>query len=455
MASPIMQAIKQISEEKGLPAVAVLETIEAALSAAYRKDFGKKNQNVKVEFEPETGAIRVFDIKEVVSDEFVAGALKAEEEARLAAEASAGEGAKKEEEKAVRPSAPGEVVASAEPTEEVKYNPKLHLSLTEARAIKPDALISEELRIELEVPGAFGRMAAMTAKQVITQRLREAERSIIFNEYKSKEHEVLNAIVQRREGRVVLVDLGRVTGVMLPEDQMPTEEYRTGERVKVYVVSVQLTVKGPEILVSRTHPEIIRKLFTLEIPEVSSGVVVINSIAREAGARSKVAVSSLQENVDPIGASIGQRGSRIQTIIGEFGGEKVDIIEHDENAERFIRNALSPAKIVKVTLRTEEKTAMVEVAADQLSLAIGKGGQNVRLAARLTGWKINIIEAKGGGEGEVAAEAAPEEEKEKPSESVEQPSEEIMEGAEEMTEQVAEVTSEEAVVEEPPAENKE
>lgn len=421
MASPILQAIKQISDEKGIPTSAVLETIEAALSAAYRKDFGKKNQNVKVEFDPESGAIRAFDIKEVVSDEFVAEALKAEEDARLAAEKSAIEGVetpKIEEPPAPKPVAPGEVIASAEPTEEVKFNPKLHLSLTEARAIKPDAQIGEELRIELEVPGAFGRMAAMTAKQVITQRLREAERSIIFNEYKSKEHEVMNGIVQRREGRVVLVDLGRVTGVMLPDDQMPTEEYRPGERVKVYVVSVQLTVKGPEILVSRTHPEIIRKLFMMEIPEVASGVVVINSIAREAGARAKVAVSSLQENVDPIGASIGQRGSRIQTIIGELGGEKVDIIEYDEDAERFIRNALSPAKIANVTLRPDEKTAVVEVASDQLSLAIGKGGQNVRLAARLTGWKINIVEAKGG---EVAAEAAPD------------VKEEVMEGAEEMT----------------------
>lgn len=370
-----------------------METLEAALAAAFRKDFGKKNQNVKVQFDPETGALRAFDVKTIVPDELFETWKKEQEEARLAAEAASAAGTPLPPPAAPnRPPTP-EAGVTAEP-EELTYNPKMHLSLSEAKGIKPDAAVSEELKLELEVPGAFGRMAAMTAKQVITQRLREAERSIVFNEYKSKEHELINGMVQRRDGAVVLIDLGRVAGVMPPEDQIPNEEYRPGERIKVYVTSVQLTNKGPEILVSRAHPEIIRKLFTMEIPEVSAGVVAIHSIAREAGSRAKVAVSSTQENVDPIGASIGQRGSRIQTIIAELGGEKVDIIEYNEDPEIFITHALSPAKATRVTLKPEEKLAIVEVPVDQLSLAIGKGGQNVRLAARLTGWRINVTESE-------------------------------------------------------------
>lgn len=376
MASPLAQAIKQIAEEKNIAFPIVVETIEAALAAAFRKDFGKKNQNIKVEFDTETGRSRVFDVKTVVTDEFVAEALKALEAA--AAEPTTN---------FIPPAPP----APGEP-EEPKYNPKLHLSLTEARAIKPDAKLDEEIRIELEVPAEYGRMAATTAKQVITQRLREAERNVIFTQFKDKEHTLIPGIIQRREGRSVLVDLGRGTGTMLADDQISAEEYRPGERVKVYVVSVVMGGKGPEILVSRTHPEIIRKLFTMEIPEVAAGTVLVKSIAREAGSRSKVAVSSTAENIDPIGSAIGQRGSRIQTIIAELGGEKIDIIMFDEDPAKFITNALSPAKIAAVELHEAERIAVVRVPADQLSLAIGRGGQNVRLAARLTGWKVNIIE---------------------------------------------------------------
>lgn len=394
MSSPIVQAIQQICDEKGISYDAVIETIEAALAAAYRKDFGQKNQNVKVTFEAETGGSRVFDVKSVVSDEFVEKALKEMEEKAAAAAALLAAG---EPLPFVEPEVPkvpvGDVVASGEPEEE-KYNPKLHLSLTEARAIKPDAQIGDTLTIELEVPAAYGRMAAQTAKQVITQRLREAERFKLFEEFKGKEGEMLVGVIQRREGRVTLVDLGRVTGVMLPEDQMPTERYNPGDRVKVYVNAVAMTSKGPEIRLTRTHPEMVRKLFTMEIPEVASGAVLIHAIAREPGSRTKVAVSSTQENVDPIGSCIGQRGSRIQTIISEIGGEKIDIIEWNADAAPFIKNALSPARVEKVELDEETKTAKVLVARDQLSLAIGRGGQNVRLAARLTGWKINVVEAE-------------------------------------------------------------
>lgn len=414
MPSAIMQAIKQISDEKGLPYESVLETIQAALAAAYRKDFGKKNQNVRVEFDPETGNLRAFDVKTVVPDELATA--YAEEEARRKEVEEAGEERKpvlkKPEEK------PSEPEMTEGEEKELKFNPKLHISLADAGKIKPDAQLEEIITTELEVPGSFGRMAAQTAKQVITQRLREAERQTVFDEFKSKEHELYNGIVQRREGRVVLVDLGRVTGIILPDDQIMGELYAPGTRMKVYVSSVTLTQRGPEILVSRSSPEIVRKLFTLEIPEISSGTVIIKDIAREAGSRSKVAVYSTAPNVDPIGSCIGQRGTRIQTIIGELGGEKIDIIQYDEDSAKFITNALSPAKVSSVVINEETKTANVTVISDQLSLAIGRGGQNVRLAARITGWKINVMEA---GKDEVAegGEATPEE--------VVAPSEELVE----------------------------
>ncbi len=397
MSSPIAQAMKQICDEKGLSYEAVLETVEAALAAAFRKDFGEKNQNTRVEFDPETGGSRAFDVKSVVSDDFVTEALK-EMEALEAARA-AGEIVTEEQvklvrtEQAIAESKPGALVASGEPTDEIKYNPKLHIALSEARVLKPDAQIDEELKIELPIPAAYGRMAAQTAKQVIIQRLREAERSRVFEEYKGKQGEMLSGMVQRREGRVVLVDLDRVTGILLPEDQMPNEPYNAGDRVKVFVYSVQMGSKGPEILVSRTHPDMIRSLFMTEIPEVASGAVLIHAIARDPSARAKVAVSSTQENVDPIGSCIGQRGSRIQTVIAELSGEKIDIIEWNEDPGIFVTNALSPAKPTKVEVDRETKVASVSIASDQLSLAIGRGGQNVRLAARLTGWKINIVEA--------------------------------------------------------------
>lgn len=426
MPSPIAQAMKQICDEKGLSYEAVLETVEAALAAAYRKDFGEKNQNVKVEFDPETGSSRVFDVKKVVSDEFVEEArreLEALEAARAAGEQVSEEQVKEGRvERAIAEARPGELVASGEPTDEEKYNPKLHLSLTEARAAKPDAQIDEELRLELPVPAAYGRMAAQTAKQVIIQRIREAERSKVFEEFKGKEGEFLSGMVQRREGRVVLVDLGRVSGVMLPDDQMPSEGYNPGDRIKVFVYSVQMGSKGPEILVSRTHPDMVKKLFVLEIPEVASGVVLVHAVARDPGSRAKAAVSSTQENVDPIGSCIGQRGSRIQTVIAELGGEKIDIVEWSDEPAKFIMNALSPAKPVKVELDQETKVATAMVASDQLSLAIGRGGQNVRLAARLTGWKINIVETgavKPAEEGAETPAAEPPAEEAKPAAEVE------------------------------------
>jgi len=403
MASPIVQAIQQICEEKNIPYEVVLETVESALAAAFRKDFGNKNQNLKVEFDPETTKTRVFDEKIVVEDQ----ELPTEEEL-AALEAAQAAGVVEEP----------ELDENGEPIK--RFNPKLEIMLTEAKAVKPDAEIGETLRMEQEVPGEFGRMAAQTAKQVIIQKLREAERENVFGEFKGREGEIVSGIVSRKEGRLVLVDLGRTMATMPPEEQIPSENYAPGQRVKVYVNSVTMTTRGPMVIVSRAHPDIVRKLFSTEIPEVASGAVTIHSVAREAGSRSKVAVSSEDPNIDPIGSCIGQRGSRIQTIISELGGEKVDVILHDPDFSVFIAKALAPAKVKSVELDEQNRVATVRADADQLSLAIGKGGQNVRLASRLTGWKINVMDVN---ENAASEAASSDESAEAPSEEAETPAE--------------------------------
>ena len=431
--SDLVNAIKQICEEKGLSYEAVVSTIESALAAAYRKDYGKKNQNIKVEYDPETQKSKVYDSKVVVED------LPAEEAALLAAREAADEEPKgtghkqdsgkkavfadrlkaaaakavpeKAEEKAVSDKKSNDAGTQGadgetdEEAEERKFNPKTEIQLKDAKLFKKTAKIGDEIKTKLEVPAEYGRMAAQTAKQVIIQRLREAEREMIFGEFKNKEKEVVSGVVQRREGRVVLVDLGKAAGLILYEDQIPGEYYKPGDRIKVYVKEVNLKAKGPEILLSRTSEVILRKVFYLEIPEISNGLIELKAVAREAGYRSKVAVWTDSNNVDPIGSCVGQRGARIQTIIGELGGEKVDIIEYDEDPVKFIANALSPARVVNIVTDEENKKATVAVATDQLSLAIGKGGQNARLAAKLTGYKIDIVEYKpeGGGKKEEAA----------------------------------------------------
>ncbi len=377
--------MKQIADEKNIPYESVLETVETALAAAYRKDFGNKSQNIKVEFDPEkydgsTGGIRVFDIKTVVDD------------MELPVEEVVEEPKKPHQEE--RPIRASDVVLEKAQLpvdgEEFKFNPKTMIMISDARDLKPDAKIGEELRVELFVPAAFGRMAAQTAKQVILQKIREAERGVIFSDFKGREGELMNVTVQRREGRVVLIDLGRATGVLIPEDQIETERYFPGSRIKALLREVVLSTKGPEIRLSRTSPVLVSGLFAQEIPEVANGTVDIREIAREAGSRTKVAVTTNDDAIDPIGSCIGQRGTRIQTIIRELGGEKVDVILWSEDPEEFIRSALSPAKVVSVKLDDIDRLATVTVTPDQLSLAIGKGGQNVRLAAKLTGWKITI-----------------------------------------------------------------
>ncbi len=389
MSSAIEQAIRQIVEEKGLAYESVIEAIETALAAAYRKDFGHRMQNLEAKFNPENGSVRVWDVKTVVEDQEIAEVPEEDEK----------------EERFDRPPRREEKNVEEEGAEP-KFNPKTQVMVSKAKAeLKSDAEIGEVIRTEQEVPGEFGRMAAMTAKQVITQKLREAEREVLYNEYKDQEGEVLVGTVQRREGRVVLVDIGRGTAVMRPEDQIPGERYVSGDRIKVYLRSVDLGMRGPEVLVSRTAPELVLALFKTEIPEIADGTVRIEAIAREAGSRSKVAVACDDNSIDPIGACIGQRGARIQTIIAELGIEKVDIIEYDADPGVFVMNALSPAKVQRVELNDADKIATVMVGGDQLSLAIGRGGQNVRLAARLTGWRINVAEedgtVKGSSEGAV------------------------------------------------------
>ena len=398
--SDITNAMKQICEEKNLSYEAVIETIESALAAAYRKDFGEKNQNIKVEFDPESGKSKVYDVKTVVED--------------MPEEVAAVEG---DEEKIVETVAPEISVEPVEQEELRKFNPKTELQIKDAKEIKKTAKVGDVIKTKLEIPADYGRMAAQTAKQVIIQKLREAEREMIFSEFKDKEHEVVAGVVQRREGRIVLVDLDKAVGILPSEEQIMNERYRPGDRIKVYVKQVAITPKGPEILLSRTSDEILKKVFYLEIPEISNGLVEIKAVAREAGSRSKVAVSATSENVDPIGSCVGQRGARIQTIISELGGEKIDIIEYDEDLAKFIGHALAPAKILSVEIDNEEKKAVVKVAEDQLSLAIGREGQNVRLAARLTGCKLDIVgekAEKAKTEEAAPAEAAAEVEAEKP-----------------------------------------
>jgi N utilization substance protein A len=366
--SEIKEAIQQICEEKNISIESVLETIEAALAAAYRKDFGQKNQNIKVNYDLDTSAMEVFDVKTVVEDMDLEE-LEAQRE-ELEAKKEAGEEVDMEELK--------------------RFNPKTEIMLSEAREIDSKAELGQEIKTKLEVPSEFGRMAAQTAKQVIIQRLREAERDVIYNEFKEREGQLVTGTVQRREGRNVFVDLGQTMAIMTPDEQIHFERYESGQRLKFLLVSVSLTPKGPELIVSRTHPGMLRGLFKNEVPEIEAGTVEIKAVAREAGSRSKIAVISHQDNIDPVGSCVGQRGTRVQTVITELGGEKIDIMEWSEDQQRFIANALSPAKVESVKLDEEKKTALVKVKEDQLSLAIGRDGQNVRLAARLTEWKIDI-----------------------------------------------------------------
>jgi N utilization substance protein A len=393
--SALKQAIEEICQEKNIPYQSVIETIEAALAVAYRKDFGQPNENVVVDFNVDDGTSRVFDVKTVVNDDLYAE-YEAEQKRREAAEAEGTLEAyittKRGEEEALRV-AQAEAIQNGEvvPEEQERFDPKKHIALSEAKKLDKSFELGSEIRTELFPPAAYGRMAAQTAKQVVIQRIREAERDIVYKEFKGREGEMLTAMVQRVEGRMVFIDLGHATAIMPPPEQVQRERYRPGDRIKVYLVAVNMTSRGPEIVVSRAHPEMVRKLFTFEVPELQNNSVQIKSIAREAGLRTKIAVYSEAKNIDPVGSLVGQRGTRVQTVISELGGEKIDIIEWSDDPVKYITNALSPAKVISIQLNAEEHSCIAEVKDDQLSLAIGKSGQNVRLAAKLTGWKIDLI----------------------------------------------------------------
>ncbi len=384
-------AINQICEEKGILKETAMKIVEASLAAAYKKEYGKKGQIIKVDFDEISGDMKVFQIKTVAEEN--------DEES---------EGEKSEEDDKIIIDA-AEKITDEEKELKKKFNPEKNITIEEAKEYKKNPQIDDEIEIPLPSKSDFGRIAAQTAKQVMIQKIREAEKEAVFEEFKDKEGEVVNGIVQRIEGRNVFVDIGKAVGILYPTEQIIGERYNIGQRIKVYIAKVDKETKEASLILSRTSPDIIKKLFELEVPEIFSKIVEIKAIAREAGARTKVAVFSNESGIDPVGSCVGQRGARIQTIINELGGEKIDIIEWNKDENKYIQHALSPAKVVRLDLDEKKKFAIAYVAGDQLSLAIGKQGQNVRLAAKLTGWKIDILEEK---KREVAEENKKEDKKE-------------------------------------------
>lgn len=340
MNADFLEALQQIAKEKDIPLDTLIETVESALATAYKRN-SMTSAEVKVRIDSNKAAtdpFKVFYEKTVV--------------------------------------------------EEVE-NEHDEVSLEEARKLNPDILVGEVVRMDIPL-GNFGRIAAQTAKQVVVQRIREAERRKIFDEYNERVGEVVTGTVQRREGRNVIIGMGKLDAMLPAQEQVETEPYRFNDRIKVYILEVRDTAKGPQVIVSRTHPSLIRRLFELEVPEIADGIVTVKKVAREPGARSKIAVMSRDEKVDPVGACVGHRGSRVQAVVNELYDEKIDIVRWNADPGIFIAEALSPAKAVKVTVNEDAKSAFVVVPDNQLSLAIGKAGQNVRLAARLTEWRIDI-----------------------------------------------------------------
>jgi len=340
MKSDFYMAITQIAAERGIPRDAVMSSVEHALKTVYRRTVGasETEDNIDVEIDPATGGVRIF-VNYIVAEEVV--------------------------------------------------DPSWQLSLEEARQFDPDAHYGKQYRRD-RTPKDFGRIAAQTAKQVVLQRIRDFERDSVYDEFADRVGEVLNGVIQRADSRAVIVELGKAEAVMPVREQVPNERYRPGQRLKVYLLDVNKDPRGPQLIVSRTNVNLVKRLFELEVPEIFSGAVEIMAIAREPGLRSKVAVAARQEKVDPVGSCVGIRGVRIQNIVNELMGEKIDVIEWSSETTTFISNALSPAKPVSVGLNEEEKVARVIVPSDQMSLAIGKDGQNARLAYKLTGWRIDV-----------------------------------------------------------------
>lgn len=391
------QTIQQLAEEKGIAQDKIFEIIEMALAAAYKRDYGKRGQIIRAKMEPATGKVDMKQIKIVVDEDMIKSEeeIKAEEEERMKQLEAKGEALAQERSSESEDRGRGKKEEEDEGLDEgegkkIRFNPEKHIMLDEAKKIKEDVKSGDELEFPLEYHEEYGRIAAQTAKQVIIQRIREAEREAVYEDFKDKEGELVNGIVQRVEGRNVFIDIGRTGGVLPYEEQIPYERYHPGERIKVLVMAVEKNPKGPGVFLSRSHPRLLKKLFEIEVPEIASGTVEIKSVAREAGARSKVAVVSHEKGVDPVGSLVGQKGVRVSTVIHELGGEKIDVIEWSEDPSEFIAHSFSPAKVVNVEINEKRKEARVTVPEEQLSLAIGRGGQNVRLAAKLTGWKIDV-----------------------------------------------------------------
>jgi N utilization substance protein A len=389
-------ALAQIAEEKKISKEKVLESIEMAIAAAYKKDYGKRGQVIRAKLEPKSGKTEFWQVKLVVDKSMLYSEEELEKLKTMPPEAFSGE---------EKPS----FAKASEGKEKIRFNPEKHILLEEAKKINLKIKAGEELEIHLETKKDYGRIAAQTAKQVIIQKIREAEKTAIFNEFKSKEGEIISGIVQRLDGKNIYFNIDRTLGLLPREEQVPGEFYRPGQRLKVFVLKVEETPRGPMILLSRAYPKLVSRLFELEVPEIQNGQVEIKSIAREPGSRTKIAVSSKEEGVDPIGAVVGQKGTRVQAVINELGGEKIDIINYSDDPAKYIANSLSPAKVVEVKLLQKNK-ALAIVQEDQLSLAIGKEGQNVRLAAKLTGWKIDV-RPPGKEKNEEVAEEAKEEKK--------------------------------------------
>ncbi len=360
-------ALEQLEEERKIPKEKIMEAIEQAMAAAYKKDYGKKGQIIRAKFDMETGKTDFFQVKIVVDESIAIMDSDTHEH-------------DKNSEYSIKDAG----------DERVHFNSEHHILLEDAKKIKKGVELNDEIIFPLEAKDDYGRIAAQTAKQVIIQKIREAERTSIIDEYGTKEGEVISGVVQKIERGNVYVDFNRATGILPAEEQIPGEHWTRGARLRAYLYSVEDSPRGINLRLSRTHPKFIEKLFAVEAPEIENGIVEIKAVAREAGARSKIAVFSNDEHIDAVGSCVGQKGTRVNTITAELSGEKIDIIPWSTDPKVFVSNALSPAKVMSITVDEVEHKATVEVGNDQLSLAIGKGGQNVRLAAKLTGWRIDI-----------------------------------------------------------------
>ncbi len=418
-------AIEQLEQEKKIPKEKIMEAIEHSLAAAYKKEYGKKGQIVRCKFNMDDGTTTFYQVKITVDDTVVRHVAEGEEETEIVAEGD----------------------------ERSRYNEEHHIMVDDARRIKENAQLEDEIVFPLEDKADFGRIAAQTAKQVIIQKIRDAERSTIIDEYGSKEGEIVHGYVEKFENGMVYVDFNRAKGIIPREEQIPGEKWERGDRISAYLFSVEEGMRGVNLRLSRSHPQFVKALFEIEAPEIASGVVEIKFIAREAGSRTKIAVASNDPHVDPTGACVGGRGVRVTTVTNEINGEKIDVIEWSEDQSIFVAKALAPAKVLSIEVDEKEHQAKVEVAEDQLSLAIGKGGQNVRLAAKLTGWRIDIKGQKGeviqGGDdifGDVEAEETDKEIAEAEETTTEEKIKDEPETKAEVLEEVTEVIKEEAEI---------